>query len=78
MCHKNNQQLRGDQPAGNTGCSQVSRVLPKAFCSGSSPVSAEAKNVLLCFQLCPPQRRAYGEAVGAEVSLQVIAVGSAP
>lgn len=78
MCHRKNPQLTGDQPEGNTGCSQVSQVLPKAFCSGSSPVGAEMKNVLLCFQLCPPQREAYGEAPGAEVSLQVIVMGSAP
>ena len=54
ICHKNNPQLTGDQPHGNVGCSQVSQALPKAFFSGSLPVSAETKNVLLCFQHCHP------------------------
>lgn len=60
MCHKNNPQLTGDQPEGNAGCSQVSQVLPKAFCSGSSPVSAEAKNVLLFPALSTPMKGVWG------------------
>ena len=54
MCHKSNTQHTGDQPHRNAGGFQVSQLLPKASFSGSLPVGAQVKNVLLCFQHCHP------------------------
>lgn len=60
-CHENNLQFTGDRPHGNIHYSQVSQALPRDFFSWFSPISAEIKNVLFCFQHCHPSRQHMGK-----------------